>query len=179
MGRIATVRIGILIAICGAGCILSPASAQHEATDLSGIWKIQSLGPVPLCEIKHSASVLTGSCTRPKATGGITGTVSGKEVRRRWEWLNYSTKARGYLQFAGTLQADATIMGKIEGGAIYPPLNFTATRQLARPAAQSPQPNQSPQPDQSPQPNQSAQPDNASPSAIGLDKSENLSQPQK
>jgi hypothetical protein len=70
-------------------------------------------------------------------------------------------------------------MGKIEGGAIYPPLNFTATRQLARPAAQSPQPNQSPQPDQSPQPNQSAQPDNASPSAIGLDKSENLSQPQK
>ena len=107
-----------------------PPPNDNPPIDISGAWKIETQnGPSPVCAFKQAGTNLTGSCTGPKATGAITGTIVGKQVRWAWQWSTYADDAAAAFDFVGSLAPDDAINGKLERRDIGLLLDFKATKQ--------------------------------------------------
>jgi predicted aspartyl protease len=120
--------VAILCAVLGFSTS-APTAAEVVPVNISGAWKIDTQnGPVPVCGFRQAGNNLTGSCAGPIAVGTITGTIIGRQVRWRWQWVAYAGVNAAAFEFVGTLQPDNTITGTVERGEIGFSRNFTAKR---------------------------------------------------
>jgi len=121
-------RYKIIIFNCLALCwIVNPT----QAAEISGSWKIiDTGGGAPLiCNFLQLGADFNGACDLPGATGPINGTVERQTVRWRWQWVTYGRHTAGRFDFVGTLCADDTMTGTVEGPAISFSSKFTAKKQ--------------------------------------------------
>jgi hypothetical protein len=118
-----------LISACAILGLTTPAGfAQNPSTNVAGEWKIESQGPVPVCTFTQSGSDLAGQCVGPQAKGQIAGTVIGKEVRWRWQWVTYVSNKSGVFDFVGTVGISNTIVGTVQRQETGLSLSFTGKK---------------------------------------------------
>jgi len=128
--------IAILCAVLGFSTSASAAPqagqvdpAEVVPANISGAWTINTQnGPVPVCGFRQAGNNLTGSCAGPIAEGTIVGTIIGRQVRWRWQWVTYAGENAAAFEFEGILQSDNTITGTVERREIGFSGNFTAKR---------------------------------------------------
>lgn len=107
--------------------LLAPTLAC--ATDLSGVWKFEAIGPkggatTMTCTLTRTGTHIAGPCvTRRGATVDVSGAVTGTQVD-----FGYNlTGSPLHVDFKGVLQSDGSIKGTIT--AAIPPVPFTGTKQ--------------------------------------------------
>ena len=120
-------RRTIALFACVALCWI--CSTPSQSAEISGAWTIETQnGPVPVCGFRQAGNNLTGSCAGPIAEGTIIGTIIGRQVRWRWQWVTYAGENAAAFDFEGILQSDNTITGMVERREIGFSRNFTAKR---------------------------------------------------
>jgi hypothetical protein len=131
LGRIIALSLTVFISI---GLVLRSALGEVAPVNVSGSWTIDSqAGPVMCRFQKYAGNNFTGSCVGQDGQGTVTGTINGKEVQWRWQWVAYTGNSADALDFEGTLASDDAITGSVKWN-ILPfkttgRLHFTARRQ--------------------------------------------------
>jgi len=117
----------LVLLVCTAFCSISNPA---RSTEMVGRWKIDSKnGPSPTCELEQVGTHLVGWCMGPNARGRIIGTIGGRDVRLRWEWVTYVGNSSGGFEFIGTVQPDDAIRGSVHRTGTTFALDFVASRQ--------------------------------------------------
>ena len=116
--------------VAAAVLALSPVAAL--AADLSGAWKINgsfdSMGVTYslTCTLTQTGTTLAGPCKGPQGEDiAATGSYDGTNAV-----ISYDTTYQGtpvHLDYKGTVQADGSLKGAIDAGAVQG--TFTATKQ--------------------------------------------------
>jgi hypothetical protein len=128
-GEVMNITISFMAILCAALGFSTSASAEVAPISISGAWTIATQnGLVPVCGFRQAGNNLTGSCAGPIAEGTIIGTIIGRQVRWRWQWVTYAGENAAAFDFEGTLQSDNTITGTVERREIGFSGNFTAKR---------------------------------------------------
>src|SRR6516164_2879392 len=87
LGRIIALSLTVFISI---GLVLRSALGEVAPVNVSGSWTIDSqAGPVMCRFQKYAGNNFTGSCVGQDGQGTVTGTINGKEVQWRWQWVAY------------------------------------------------------------------------------------------
>ena len=112
LGRIIALSLTVFISI---GLVLRSALGEVAPVNVSGSWTIDSqAGPVMCGFQKYAGNNFTGSCVGQNGKGTVTGTINGKEVQWRWQWVAYTGNSADALDFEGTLASDDAITGSVK-----------------------------------------------------------------
>ena len=122
LGRIIALSLTVFISI---GVVLRSALGEVAPVNVSGSWTIDTVspdgsgtgsqtGPVMCRFQKYAGNNFTGSCVAQDGQGTVTGTINGKEVQWRWQWVAYTGNSAGALEFEGTLASDDAITGSVK-----------------------------------------------------------------
>jgi hypothetical protein len=110
-----------------AAMLLAPAISC--ASDISGAWKFEAIGPrggasTMTCTLARTGDNITGSCvTAQGTTVDVAGAVDGDDVDFGYNLAGSPLR----VDFKGAIQADGSIKGTVT--AAIPPAPFTGTKQ--------------------------------------------------